>query len=155
METISAVLIFLGGLVLGCLFGSFRKKAVVPSSKLAKVQLSAVLGEIYDQYTQTITRHRLLITISSKLSEPIELYQWYVLLKPTTSKLDRKIIYRPQNLASTLPAGEQFMIEVTDLSLFENAQLMAIVVRSNHGEFRLEGKELLILNQELSQIESD
>jgi hypothetical protein len=156
MELLSILCIFFGGLFLGGLISRFfpphKKGDFVSSSRLKKVQLTAVLGEIYDQYTQTISRHRLLITIGSLLDEPLELYQWYVLLRSEGRAGDRKIIYRPQNLTSTLPARQQFTIEVTDLSLFDETELVAIVVRSNHGEFRLEGDELLLLNQELDQI---
>jgi hypothetical protein len=158
MDILSAILIFLGGLTIGSLIGfTFPgSKTDRPSqTKPVKVQISAVLGEIYDQYTQTISRHRLLITLSSTLNEPIELFQWYVLLRPSRIGRDRKVIYRPQNLSSTLPPKEQFMIEVTDLSLFEDADLMAIVVRTNHGEFRLEGRELLRLKQELHEVLED
>lgn len=154
---LSCLLLFVAGFCLGKLSRFFDPKHVKSfegtyesENKALQLELRAFISEIYDQYTRKTTPSRFSVSVTNLSKRPVELLSWFMRFKSPETHASRKIEFRPQNLTSTLPAGERFTIELSDLEVFRDRELEDIVVRAlPGGEVQLPSDELERIKREL------
>lgn len=158
--SISAILLFIAGFCLGKMTRLFDpKKAQGPDlpygeqEQAPRLELRAFISEIYDQYSRVTTPSRFSVSVTNLSASPVELLGWFMRFQHPETKMSRKIEFRPQNLTSTLPAGERFTIELSDLEVFKDRVLEAIIVRAlPGGEVQLPESELERIKKELDSL---
>lgn len=153
---IAAILLFLAGFCLGKMTRFFDPKKSVDvdlpygqEGQTPRLELRAFISEIYDQYSRITTPSRFSVSVTNLSTKPVELLGWFMRFKNPETQTSRKIEFRPQNLTSTLPAGERFTIELSDLEVFKDRELEDIVVRA------LPGGEVQLPDSELDQIKKE
>jgi|GEM_PF-5807347 hypothetical protein len=155
------ILFFIAGFCLGKLTRFFDPKQSGLSDSLPygdeherpRLELRAFISEIYDQYSRVTTPSRFSVSVTNLSQKPVELLSWFMRFKSIETNISRKIEFRPQNLTSTLPAGERFTIELSDLKVFEDRELEDIVVRAlPGGEVQLPEGELESIKKELALV---
>lgn len=123
--------------------------AAGPSS----LELRAFISEIYDQSSRVTTPSRFCVSVTNLSKTSVELLGWFMRFKNSQTNTSRKIEFRPQNLTSTLPAGERFTIELSDLEVFRGRELEGIIVRAlPGGEFQLSDTEVSAIKAELDDL---
>lgn len=136
--------------ILGAMsFAFFKASAYRVLPAKGDLQLSALFSHTMIQEGESFNQGEptLIITLRNSGVDPIRLESWY-LRSLNSSGFLHQLFIAPQNLVTTLEAGEKTSLEIQDLSFLEGERLHTIVVRDIYGrEWELKGDQVKTLRK--------